>query len=343
MASTGLIYSYDASQNVTFPATVKATSGFTGNLTGTATTATKLGSSTVGSAIKPIYLSSGAATACSYELNKTVPSDAKFTDTTYSAGTGLSLSGTTFNHSNSVTAATASEGGSARTLAFGGTFNVPSVSYDSQGHITGKGSVTLTMPANPAPTDYISTGSTAQSKSGNLTLTGLTRLQNGSAASGIVIGADVSATTLTNGTRTLGRMSFPSKEDKSFNVSFVSCDTDSGGNGAEFGGRTGDATNTSPDYISFTVANTHNLTGSNKTLIAEYLKDKVMLFPRSGSTYGTGLNPHGTNYTEGRWTFYNGNTFTNSGITYTLPSSAGTLATTADIASAIGEAISNSY
>ena len=29
-----------------------------------------------------------------------------WTDTTYSAGTGLSLSGTTFNHSNSVTAGT---------------------------------------------------------------------------------------------------------------------------------------------------------------------------------------------------------------------------------------------
>jgi len=71
------------------------------------------------------------------------------TNTTYSAGTGLSLSGTTINHSNSVTSGTASEGGSARTLAFGGTFNVPSVTYDAQGHVTGKGSVTLTMPANP--------------------------------------------------------------------------------------------------------------------------------------------------------------------------------------------------
>lgn len=71
------------------------------------------------------------------------------TNTTYSAGTGLSLSGTTFNHSNSVTAGSASEGGATRTLAFGGTFNIPSVDYDAQGHITGKGSITLTMPANP--------------------------------------------------------------------------------------------------------------------------------------------------------------------------------------------------
>ena len=71
---------------------------------------------------------------------------------------GAGLSGTSYDgssaitiaHSNSVTAGTASEGGSARTLAFGGTFNIPSVTYDANGHITGKGSITLTMPAAPA-------------------------------------------------------------------------------------------------------------------------------------------------------------------------------------------------
>ena len=44
-------------------------------------TASKLGSATVGSATKPIYLNGGTATACTYSLNKTVPSDAVFTDT----------------------------------------------------------------------------------------------------------------------------------------------------------------------------------------------------------------------------------------------------------------------
>lgn len=52
-----------------------------------ATTASKLGSSNVGSATQPIYLSAGTATACTYTLGKSVPSDAKFTDTTYSAVT----------------------------------------------------------------------------------------------------------------------------------------------------------------------------------------------------------------------------------------------------------------
>ena len=69
-------------------------------------------------------------------------------DTTYSAGTGLSLSGTTFKHSNSVTAGTA-QGDASKTLTFGGTFTVPTVTYDAQGHVTGKGTTTMTMPANP--------------------------------------------------------------------------------------------------------------------------------------------------------------------------------------------------
>lgn len=70
------------------------------------------------------------------------------TNTTYSAGTGLSLSGTTFNHSNSVTAGTA-KGDDSKTLGFGSTFAIPTVTYDAQGHITGKGTTTMTMPANP--------------------------------------------------------------------------------------------------------------------------------------------------------------------------------------------------
>ena len=70
------------------------------------------------------------------------------TGTTYTAGTGLALSGTKFNHSNSVTAGTA-QGDSDKTLEFGGTFDIPTVTYDAQGHITGSGTTTLTMPSNP--------------------------------------------------------------------------------------------------------------------------------------------------------------------------------------------------
>lgn len=51
-----------------------------------ATTASKLGSSNVGSATQPIYLNGGTATACTYTLGKSVPSDAVFTDTKNTAG-----------------------------------------------------------------------------------------------------------------------------------------------------------------------------------------------------------------------------------------------------------------
>lgn len=221
MSSTGHLYSYDINANATFPGTVKA-SGFDGN----ASTATALTTS-AGTATQPIYFSSGKPVACTYTLNKSVPSDAVFTDThytshlyvgasggnanatsaisnpyllcvdnstnrnsiqlkagsnmsisavngvitftssytntTYSAGTGLSLSGTTFNHSNSVTAGTA-QGDANKTLTFGGTFTIPTVTYDAQGHITGKGTTTMTMPANPnTDTKVIQTAVTASS------------------------------------------------------------------------------------------------------------------------------------------------------------------------------------
>lgn len=70
-------------------------------------------------------------------------------NTTYSAGTGLSLSGTTFNHSNSVTAATNVGSNTAGAVAFGGSIVIPKISYDAQGHITASGTTTVTLPANP--------------------------------------------------------------------------------------------------------------------------------------------------------------------------------------------------
>ena len=63
------------------------------------------------------------------------------TDTTYSANTGIKLNGTTFQHTNSVTAATA--GTSSATN--GSTLAVPYITYDAQGHITGSGTHTHTV------------------------------------------------------------------------------------------------------------------------------------------------------------------------------------------------------
>ena len=76
------------------------------------------------------------------------------TNTTYSAGTGLSLSGTKFNHSNSVTAGTA--GTSSNTS--GQTLAVPYITYDAQGHITATGTHTHTVSVAPS---HVSRGNDA--------------------------------------------------------------------------------------------------------------------------------------------------------------------------------------
>ena len=109
MAKTGHIYSYDSSQNTTFPSNVTATT-FVGALSGnasTATTASKLGSSTIGSATQPIYLNNGTATTCTYTLGKSVPSDAIFTDTkvtnTLATTTKAYVTGTTSASTNTGT------------------------------------------------------------------------------------------------------------------------------------------------------------------------------------------------------------------------------------------------
>jgi hypothetical protein len=123
-----------------------------------ATTASKLGSSNVGSATQPIYLSAGTATACTYTLGKSVPSDAVFTDTqanwaqtTATAldyiknkptfGTAFTLDGTTINHSKYGSSGTA--GTSSAT--HGATLAVPYITTNAQGHVTGKGTHTHTV------------------------------------------------------------------------------------------------------------------------------------------------------------------------------------------------------
>lgn len=103
-----------------------------------------------------------------YELVGDINTD---TNTTYSAGTGLTLSGTQFKHSNSVTAGTA-KGDDNKTLAFGGTFKIPSVSYDAQGHITGSSSNTMTMPAAPTSVSGNAGSATKLATARNFSITG---------------------------------------------------------------------------------------------------------------------------------------------------------------------------
>ena len=70
-----------------------------------------------------------------FSANATSPVTLEVTDTTYNAGSGLSLSGTTINHSNTVTAGTI--GTTATTT--GSSIDIPYATFDAQGHITNNG------------------------------------------------------------------------------------------------------------------------------------------------------------------------------------------------------------
>ena len=95
----------------TFNKKVPLIRGMFGDLSGNASSASKL-TTNAGSATQPVYFSGGVPTACSYQLNKTVPSNAVFTDTTYSSkseasgGTDVSLVTTgekyTWNHKSNL-------------------------------------------------------------------------------------------------------------------------------------------------------------------------------------------------------------------------------------------------
>lgn len=88
-----------------------------------------------------------------YTIGTRVPTDAKFTDTTYTASGGLSLSGTTFSIANSGVTAdtygpTANVSGS-----WGTSFTVPSVVVNTKGQVTSAVDRTVTMPAKPTAAD----------------------------------------------------------------------------------------------------------------------------------------------------------------------------------------------
>ena len=108
---------------------------YAGSLTagGAANSANKLNTD-AGNATTPVYFKDGIPAALSYTIEKSVPADALFTDTIYT------------HPESGVTAGSASEGGTARTLSYGGTFNIPSVTFDKYGHVTAYGKTTLTLP-----------------------------------------------------------------------------------------------------------------------------------------------------------------------------------------------------
>ena len=69
----------------------------------------------------------------------------KDTNTTYTAGTGLTLSSTQFKHTNAVIAKTAYGSTATTASANGGSITVTDVKYDAQGHITGSTDRKITL------------------------------------------------------------------------------------------------------------------------------------------------------------------------------------------------------
>lgn len=87
-----------------------------------------------------------------YTIGTRVPEGAKFTDTTYTAGTGLSLNGTSFSISNSGVTAGSYGPSQDSSVGFGDSIDVPYISVNSRGQITSADSRSITLPSKPTPT-----------------------------------------------------------------------------------------------------------------------------------------------------------------------------------------------
>ena len=98
-----------------------------------ATTASKIGTSTVGSSTKPVYINGGTPTACTYTLEKSVPSNAVFTDT----NTKVTSVGNHYAPSGGTT--TSASGGALTdiTNSSAGVQVVTGITKDAAGHVTG--------------------------------------------------------------------------------------------------------------------------------------------------------------------------------------------------------------
>ena len=120
---------------------------------GAATSANKLNTN-AGSVAQPVYFSNGVPVATTYALNKTVPSDAVFTDTvythpSYTARTGVPTANATLSH--------------------GGTFTVTQPTSDATGHITAMNTRTYTMPSETTLSTGSATATSTLSHSGTFT------------------------------------------------------------------------------------------------------------------------------------------------------------------------------
>ena len=147
---------------------------FVGKLTGnadTATTATNLGTSNVGSNTTPIYLSAGTPTAIGYTIAKNVPANAEFTDTKVTAvGNHYTPSTDSSSALNVDASSTTSASWNSTSLVTG-----VNISRDAKGHVTGLTVDSIKMPANPnTDTHYTAKNVVASSSTGTANVTAAT-------------------------------------------------------------------------------------------------------------------------------------------------------------------------
>lgn len=153
----------------TITVTMPASMGLTGSVISDSSSGTNNTSSIANGSVR-LNLIKGSTVVASHRItgsgatnvtaaNGTITISSQNDNTTYGAADGLQVvagtgSDTTdfiIKHTNSVTNGTAS-GSATATKNFGDTFDIPTVTYDSQGHITGKGTTTLTLPSLAAGT-----------------------------------------------------------------------------------------------------------------------------------------------------------------------------------------------
>ena len=160
---------FDGSDNLTINATVNHNYAGSSSKGGAATSANKLNTD-AGSATNPVYFANGIPVKCTYELNKTVPSDAVFTDTHYTTGVKVGASGTNSN--------------AAVTNPYVKVLD--NTTYRSQIQLKGGGATTVSSDANGVVT--ITSTNTTYSAGNGLTLSSNTF--NVGAGTGIEVAAD---------------------------------------------------------------------------------------------------------------------------------------------------------
>ena len=269
-----------ADGTITFVESVTGCSATSGNLTATTTRKTITIPASANNGKLTIKSKQGDTTTTVADFSADQSSNE---DITLIAGTYITLTPNTtdqtitIKHNNSGATAGSYGDSSAQTPTYGSTFKVPYITVDAQGHITGISAHNVTVPSDSG---FVHKAG-AETITGDKTFQSTLYVQNGSAAGGMSIGADVNAKTLTANTRKLGRIGSPAYGANSYSglqIAAISFDNQATTNFADFGGHPKNTSSSSPDVVRFVVANTHN------TLVAAEKTAAMTIVGHTGNT-----------------------------------------------------------